>query len=81
MDVRTRPRLINSETGETSDDAKVVLPRSPLEQPFIFFVGTKDMQQVQIVLRVLTRPGLIPIVHQCRPIFFSLSEHPLKING
>jgi len=34
MDIRTRPKMINSETG------------------------TKDMQQVQIVLRVLTRPDV-----------------------
>jgi len=42
MDVRTRPKMINSETG------------------------TKDMQQVQIVLRVLTRPDVdfLPQIYQ-----------------
>lgn len=42
LDIRTRPRMINSETG------------------------TKDMQQVQIVLRVLTRPdvGKLPDIYR-----------------
>lgn len=42
MDIRTRPKMINSETG------------------------TKDMQQVQIVLRVLTRPDVqkLPDIYQ-----------------